>query len=37
MAASRMGFDLNTIQLHQMLGVKLGPRGKSGMPLRPNF
>ncbi len=37
MAASRMGFDLNTIQLHQMLGVKLGPRGQSGMPLRPNF
>ena len=37
MAASRMGFDLNTIQLHQMLGVKLGPRGKSGMPLRPNY
>lgn len=37
MAASRMGFDLNTIQLHQMLGVKLGPRGQSGMPLRPNY
>ena len=37
MAASRMGFDLNTIQLHQMLGVKLGPRGKSGMPLRATF
>lgn len=37
MAASRMGFDINTIQLHQTLGVKLGPRGKSGMPLRPNY
>ena len=37
MAASRMGFDLNTIQLHQMLGVKLGPRGQSGMPLRSIF
>ena len=37
MAASRMGFDLNTIQLHQMLGVKVGPRGKSGMPLRATF
>ena len=37
MAASRMGFELNTIQLHQMLGVKLGPRGKSGMPLRSVF
>jgi len=34
MAASRMGFDLNTIQLHQTLGVKLGERGKSGFPLR---
>ncbi len=37
MAASRMGFDLNTIQLHQMLGVKLGPHGQSGMPLRSVF
>ena len=37
MAASRIGFELNTIQLHQMLGVKLGPRGKSGMPLRAVF
>ena len=37
MAASRMGFELNTIQLHQMLGVKLGPRGKSSMPLRSVF
>lgn len=34
MAASRMGFDLDTIQLHQTLGVKLGERGKSGFPLR---
>jgi cyclopropane-fatty-acyl-phospholipid synthase len=37
MAASRLGFDINMIQLHQMLGVKLGPGGKSGMPLRPVF
>ena len=37
MAASRMGFDLNTIQLHQTLGVKLAPRGVSGFPLRPDF
>jgi len=37
MAASRMGFDLDLIQLHQMLGVKLGPRGESGMPLRATF
>ena len=37
MAASRLGFDLDTIQLHQTLGVKLAPGGKSGMPLRPDF
>jgi cyclopropane-fatty-acyl-phospholipid synthase len=34
MAASRMGFDLNTIQLHQMLGVKLSDGYRSGMPYR---
>ncbi|MFA7324417.1 MAG: class I SAM-dependent methyltransferase [Candidatus Nanopelagicales bacterium] len=34
MAASRLGFDLNTIQLHQTLGVKLGDAYRSGMPLR---
>ena len=34
MAASRMGFYLNTIQLHQMLGVKLGDGYKSAMPYR---
>lgn len=37
MAASKLGFDLDVIQLHQMLGVKLGPGGSSGMPLRPGF
>lgn len=37
MAASRLGFDLDTIQLHQTLGVKLAPGGYSGMPLRPDF
>lgn len=37
MAASRLGFDINQIELHQMLGVKLGPGGTSGMPLRPGF
>lgn len=37
MAASRLGFDINLIQLHQTLGVKLGPGGASGMPLRPDF
>jgi cyclopropane-fatty-acyl-phospholipid synthase len=34
MAASRLGFELNTIQLHQTLGVKLGENGRSGIPLR---
>ncbi len=34
MAACRLGFDLDNIQLHQMLGVKLGDHGRSGMPLR---
>ncbi|MFY9330085.1 MAG: class I SAM-dependent methyltransferase [Candidatus Nanopelagicales bacterium] len=34
MAASRLGFELNTIQLHQFLGVKLAEGGRSGMPLR---
>ena len=37
MAGSRLGFDINMIQLHQVLGVKLGPGGRSGMPLRPGF
>jgi cyclopropane-fatty-acyl-phospholipid synthase len=34
MAASRLGFDINTIQLHQILGVKLGENGSSGFALR---
>lgn len=34
MAASRLGFDLNTIQLHQTLGVKLSEGYRSEMPLR---
>lgn len=37
MAASRLGFDINMIQLHQMLGVKLSSGGSSGMSLRPDF
>jgi cyclopropane-fatty-acyl-phospholipid synthase len=37
MAASRVGFDINNIQLHQVLGVKLGEGGRSGFPLRPKF
>ncbi|HEX3649206.1 MAG TPA: cyclopropane-fatty-acyl-phospholipid synthase family protein [Pseudonocardiaceae bacterium] len=36
MAASRLGFDRNDIQLHQILGVRLDG-GRSGMPLRPDW
>jgi cyclopropane-fatty-acyl-phospholipid synthase len=36
LAASRVGFEHNTIQLHQVLGVKLGENGNNGgLPLRP--
>jgi cyclopropane-fatty-acyl-phospholipid synthase len=34
MAASRLGFDMDNIQLHQVLGVKLGDHGHSAFPLR---
>ncbi|MGH3122353.1 MAG: class I SAM-dependent methyltransferase, partial [Streptosporangiaceae bacterium] len=37
MAGSRLGFERNQIQLHQILGVKLGPDGQAGMPLRPDW
>jgi cyclopropane-fatty-acyl-phospholipid synthase len=37
MAGSRLGFDRNHIELHQFLGVKLHPDGRSGMPLRPDW
>lgn len=37
MAASRVGFELNNIQIHQTLGVKLNDRGVSGFPLRPAY
>jgi cyclopropane-fatty-acyl-phospholipid synthase len=37
MAGSRLGFERNQIQLHQVLGVRLGPEGSSGMPLRPDW
>lgn len=36
MAASRLGFDFNNIQLHQILGVRLDGVD-AGMPLRPAF
>ena len=34
MAACRLGFERDNIQLHQVLGVRLGERGESGFPLR---
>lgn len=34
--ASRLGFECNNIQLHQILGVKLDG-ANSGMPLRPDW
>ncbi len=37
MAISRVGFDLNRIQIHQILGVRLTPDGRSGMPPRPSW
>ena len=37
MAASRVGFDLNRLELHQVLGVRLGAHGRSGMPLRSDW
>jgi cyclopropane-fatty-acyl-phospholipid synthase len=37
MAGSRLGFDRNVVQLHQILGVKLDAAGVSGMPLRPDW
>jgi len=37
MAASRAGFDLNRLELHQVLGVRLGADGRSGMSLRPDW
>lgn len=37
MPACRVGFDVDNIQLHQVLGVKLDARGHSGFPLRPAY
>jgi cyclopropane-fatty-acyl-phospholipid synthase len=36
MAGSRLGFDTNVVQLHQVLAVKLDEKGgDAGLPLRP--
>ncbi|MCL2581265.1 MAG: cyclopropane-fatty-acyl-phospholipid synthase family protein [Streptosporangiales bacterium] len=37
LAGCQLGFDNNIVQLHQILGVKLGKDMKSGMPLRPDW
>ncbi|MFB9237168.1 class I SAM-dependent methyltransferase [Plantactinospora siamensis] len=37
MAGSRLAFERNEIQLHQVLGTKTGPRGESSYPLRPDW
>ncbi|HEV7145382.1 MAG TPA: class I SAM-dependent methyltransferase [Pedococcus sp.] len=35
MAGSRVGFERNGVQLHQVLAVKLDSRGSANLPLRP--
>jgi cyclopropane-fatty-acyl-phospholipid synthase len=36
LAGSRLGFETNVVQLHQVLAVKVGPDGDDGgLPLRP--
>ena len=37
MAGSRMGFERNEIQLHQVLAVARDDDGRSGFPLRPTW
>lgn len=37
MNGSRVSFERRGIELHQMLGVKVGARGASGVPLRPDW
>jgi cyclopropane-fatty-acyl-phospholipid synthase len=37
MAESRMAFDVNNVEIHQMLGVRVTADGRSEMPLRPNW
>ncbi len=35
MAGSRLGFETNEVQLHQILAVKVDPSGDAAYPLRP--
>jgi cyclopropane-fatty-acyl-phospholipid synthase len=37
MAGSRLGFERHTLELHQVLGVKVDAAGHNGMPLRPDW
>jgi cyclopropane-fatty-acyl-phospholipid synthase len=37
MTGSRLGFERNEIQLHQVLGTRPDDRGRSFMPLRPTW
>jgi cyclopropane-fatty-acyl-phospholipid synthase len=37
LAGSRLGFERNQIQLHQVLAVKLHPDGAADFPLRPDW
>ncbi|MEH1165521.1 class I SAM-dependent methyltransferase [Micromonospora sp. CPCC 205539] len=37
MAGSRMAFERNEIQLHQVLATRTGPAGESSYPLRPDW
>ncbi|WFE60267.1 class I SAM-dependent methyltransferase [Micromonospora sp. WMMD712] len=37
MAGSRLAFERNEIQLHQVLATRNGPRGVNGYPLRPDW
>ncbi|MEQ4523195.1 class I SAM-dependent methyltransferase [Nocardioides kribbensis] len=37
MAGSRLGFERNEIQLHQVLAVRTGEDGSDGLPLRPTW
>jgi cyclopropane-fatty-acyl-phospholipid synthase len=37
MAGSRLGFERHTLELHQVLGVKVDANGSNGMPLRPDW
>jgi cyclopropane-fatty-acyl-phospholipid synthase len=37
LAGVQLAFERNGIQLHQVLGVKTHPDGRSEMPLRPDW